>query len=374
MKFDFGFSKVQLDLTKFWYKINLLLLFFRSTFHLIMTSNLTFETIPFKALDGFECNLKHVIRETEPTKGPLLFVHGAGVRANIFNAPNKTNLIKEAVKAGYDVWLENWRASIDLPKNEWNLDIVARNDHPAAVRKIVELTGKKELKAIIHCQGSTSFMMSAILGLVPEVKTIISNAVSLHPIVPGFSVFKLNILIPIVKLMFKYLNPQWGRNAPDIKSKILQFIVALFHQENDTMVGKFVSFIYGSGFPALWELSNLNEETRLWIQDEFANVPLSFFSQIQQCVRKGVLTSVDGQNICYAPDVPGTDARVVLFGGEKNKCFKAESQQKTFDYLESKAPGKHKLYRLEKYSHLDVFYGKDAHKDVFPIMLEELEK
>lgn len=126
--------------------------------------DLTFETIPFKALDGFDLNLEHVVRDTAPTKGPLLFVHGAGVRANIFNAPNKTNLIKEAVKAGYDVWLENWRASIDLPKNEWNLDIVARNDHPAAVKKIVELTGKTTLKAIIHCQGSTSFMMSAMLG------------------------------------------------------------------------------------------------------------------------------------------------------------------------------------------------------------------
>ena len=45
-------------------------------------------------------------------------------------------------------------------------------------------TGATDVKAIIHCQGSTSFMMSAIAGLVPQVKTIVSNAVSLHTVVP----------------------------------------------------------------------------------------------------------------------------------------------------------------------------------------------
>ena len=82
---------------------------------------------------------------------------------------------------GYDVWLENWRASIDLAPNEWTLDQAAVHDHPDAVRKVVEETGADELKAVIHCQGSTSFMMSAVAGLVPEVKTIVTNAVIAAP-------------------------------------------------------------------------------------------------------------------------------------------------------------------------------------------------
>ena len=53
--------------------------------------------------------------------------------------------------------------------NEWTLDQAAIHDHPAAVRKVVEETGAEKVKAIIHCQGSTSFMMSALAGLVPEV-------------------------------------------------------------------------------------------------------------------------------------------------------------------------------------------------------------
>src|ERR1044071_4728803 len=99
------------------------------------------ETIPFTAGDGFECNLVHVRGEQPPTRGPVILVHGAGVRANLFRAPVKTTLVDELVTRGYDVWLENWRASIDLPKNEWTLDQAALYDHPAAIKKIVEITG-----------------------------------------------------------------------------------------------------------------------------------------------------------------------------------------------------------------------------------------
>lgn len=338
--------------------------------------NHQFETIEFDAYDGVKCNLKHLIYD-HVTKCPVLLVHGAGVRANIFDPPLETNIIDMLADEGYDIWLENWRGSIDLEPNPWNLDQVAINDHPAAVKKIVEITGVQEIKAIIHCQGSTSFMISAVLGLVPEVKTIISNAVSLHPVVTKYAEFKLDYFVPFVQLLFPYLNPAWGLNAPDLKSKVLRFIVSATHWEKDTLVGKFVSFTYGSGFPALWLLENLDEKTMEWIQHEFAEVPLTFFNHIKKCVHAGVLTPLhtkDKHTITYLDKPPKTDARIVLFGGEQNLCFLPDSQRETFKYLESINPGFHKLYILDKYSHLDVFLGKNSHTDVFPIMIEELNQ
>ena len=168
-----------------------------------------FETIEFEAYDGLKCNLKH-LKNDSANKGPVLLVHGAGVRANIFDPPTEKNIVTMLAQEGYDVWLENWRASIDLPPNQWDLDQAAVNDHPAAVKKIASLTGAKEMKAIIHCQGSTSFMISAALGLVPEVKTIVSNAVSLHPVVPKYANIKIDYFLPFIELMFRYLNPAWG--------------------------------------------------------------------------------------------------------------------------------------------------------------------
>ncbi len=337
--------------------------------------NHQFETIEFDAHDGVKCNLKHLINENT-SKGPVLLVHGAGVRANIFNPPTQQNLIFQLANDGYDVWLENWRGSIDLKPNHWDLDQVALNDHPAAVKKVVEITGRNEIKAIIHCQGSTSFMISAVLGLVPEVKTIISNAVSLHPVVSSYSIVKIDYYLPFVKLIYQYLNPAWGLHAPDFKAKVLRLLVAATHWEKDTLVGKFVSFTYGAGFPALWLLENLDEKTMDWIQYEFAEVPLTFFDHIKKCIHKGVLMPFDPahRNNTYLDAPPKTNARIILFGGEQNLCFHPESQRNTFNYLETINPGYHALHMLDGYSHLDVFLGKNANKEVFPIMINELNQ
>ncbi|WP_163713838.1 alpha/beta hydrolase [Mangrovibacterium lignilyticum] len=335
--------------------------------------SLNFETIDFITADGITCNLKHLIQKGSSPKGPVLLVHGAGVRANIFNAPTQKNIIEVLAEDGYDVWLENWRASIDLKPRPWNLDEAALNDHPAAVRKIVELTGCQEMKAIIHCQGSTSFMISAVLGLVPQVKTIISNAVSLHPVVPNFSVFKLNVILPVVKLITDDLNPAWGLKAIDLKSRLFRLLVRLTHWEKDTFVGKFVSFTYGAGFPALWRLENLDRKTMDWIQYEFASVPTKFFDQIRKCVHRGVLVPADSASgKTYADEEPKTDARFIFFGGEYNLCFKPQSQANSFNYFNQITPGRHKFYLIKGYSHLDIFLGKNAHEDIFPLMLKEL--
>ena len=55
------------------------------------------EMVPFRAGDGMECNLIHVQGNAAPTKGPVLLVHGAGVRANIFRSPVRTTLVDTLV-------------------------------------------------------------------------------------------------------------------------------------------------------------------------------------------------------------------------------------------------------------------------------------
>src|SRR5712692_5369076 len=250
--------------------------------------------IPFRAGDGFQCNLIHIQGERPPTRGPVLLVHGAGVRANIFRAPVKTTLVDTLVERGYDVWLENWRASIDLPPNRWTLDQAAVYDHPVAVKTVLRETGATEMKAVIHCQGSTSFMMSAVAGLVPQVKTILSNAVSLHPDIPWIERVKSFIALPIVSALTPFLNPQGGLHADGVVPKMVDGLVKLTHHECDNPVCKHASFTYGTGFPVLWRHENLNSETHEWLKHEFAHVPMTFFQHMDRCVRAGHLASVGG--------------------------------------------------------------------------------
>jgi hypothetical protein len=342
------------------------------------TTELSERVVPFTAGDGMQLHLVNVRGEREPTRDPVILVHGAGVRGNIFRAPVETSIVDVLVENGYDVWLENWRASIDVPYNDWTLDQAAALDHPNAVRKVVDETGAESVKAIIHCQGSTSFAMSAAAGLVPEVTTIISNAVSFHPVVPRWSRVKARFATPIVGRVMRYLDPGAGDDPDGVAASALTVAVKATHRECDNTACRLVSFTYGSGFPALWRHENLNDDTHdTFIPREFGKVPVSFFKQIARCIKAGHLIS-------YAP-TPGlpddyvaapvkTDARWVFFAGRKNLCFLPSSQEQSYHWLNSQHRGRHGLHVLHEYSHLDLFMGERAAKDVFPIMLDELER
>lgn len=331
----------------------------------------------FTAGDGFKCNLINVRGEKLPSKCPVILVHGAGVRANIFRAPVRASIVDSLIESGYDVWLENWRASIDLSPNTWTLDQAAIYDHPEAVKTVVEETGWNEVKAIIHCQGSTSFMMSTVAGLVPQVKTIIANAVSLHTIVPRTAAIKIKMAMPLVNPFIDYLDPQWGVYAPTMTAKLIKMFVKLTHHECDNLVCRMASFTYGTGFPTLWRHENLNEQTHEWLKHEFAHVPLSFFRQMSRCLSRGNLVSVEGKKELpedFAARPPETDARIAFFAGELNRTFLKESQEKSFDYFDSYRKNYHSLHVLPGYAHLDVFMGQNAAEDVFPVMISELDR
>ncbi len=333
--------------------------------------------VPFDAGDGMPLNLIHLRGPRTASRGPVLLVHGAGVRANLFRPPTETTIVATLIAHGYDVWLENWRASIDLPPTPWTLDKAALYDHPRAVETIVAATGAEKIKAVIHCQGSTSFMMSAVAGLVPQVTTIVSNAVSLHPQIPAITRAKFRLALPVLSRLLDYLDPQWGIEAPTTIAKLITAWVKATHHECHNTVCRLVSFTYGVGYPTLWSHANLNPETHAWIKHEFAKVPVSFFRQIYRCVLAGHLVAVDGLPglpARFGVDPPRTDARFAFFAGQNNRCFLPESQQVTFAWFNRHRPGFHTMHMLPDYGHLDVFIGRNAARNVFPLMIEELDK
>ncbi|MFZ0528934.1 MAG: alpha/beta fold hydrolase [Propionicimonas sp.] len=336
------------------------------------------ELIPFTAGDGLPLTVLHITRAdgAVPTRGPVLLVHGAGVRAEIFRPPLPRTLVDALLEDGFDVWLLNWRASIDLPPVAWTLDEAAAFDFPAAVRLIRERTGADTLKAFVHCQGSTAFTIAAISGLVPEVTTIVTNAVSLHTVVPTWSRVKILALSPTIRRFTPTLSPRWGYRTEGWFSRVLRTGVTLTHRECDNPVCAMVSFVYGSGRPALWSHANLDGPTHDWIRGEFAGAPMTFFAQMRQSVLAGHLVPT-GTVPGILPDLmvaPRTDARFVFLAGEDNRCFLPEGQQRSFEHFNSFAPGRHALHRLPGYGHLDVIFGVRAWQDTHPLIVDELRR
>jgi hypothetical protein len=307
----------------------------------------------------------------------VLVVHGAGVRAELFRPPLPRTLVDALIDDGWDVWLLNWRASIDLDPVPWTLDQAAAHDHPAAVAHVRSATGADRVKAVVHCQGSTSFIMAAVAGLLPEVDTIVSNAVSLHPVIPAVSRFKIGRVAPVIGHVLPHISPAWGDRPEGVPARCVAGFVRATHRECRNAVCRMVSFTYGSGRPALWSHANLDEATHDWIRGEFAEVPMTFFAQMNRSVRAGHLVpagDAEGLPPSFVGRAPRTDARIVLLAGEDNRCFLAESQRRTFDFLNHHRPGCDSLHLLPGYGHLDVFLGRRAATDIFPLILEELAR
>ena len=64
-------------------------------------------------------------------RGPVLLAAGFGMSATSFLLDTvETNLAEHLVEAGYDVWLFDYRATIDLPSSHtaFTLDDIATDD------------------------------------------------------------------------------------------------------------------------------------------------------------------------------------------------------------------------------------------------------
>jgi len=321
------------------------------------------------ALDGVELTLHNIRGAHEPDRGPVLLAHGAGVRANIlYGAPVRATLVDALVAAGYDPWLVNWRGSIDLPNRDWTVASVAANDHPAAVRRVLDETGESTLRAVVHCQGSTSFCLALARGDLPEVTHVVSNAVSLHVDVPLASAIKQHVMIPPARVFVRGVDPQWAIRTQSWFPTAFARATRMVRHECDSEVCSAANYCYGVGPDIVWRHELLDEATHDWLAREWGYTPLSFFKEMARYVRH--------RTILPEPLLrkgPRTDARIMLMAGSENRCFLPSSQHRTLAWLEETRPaGTQSYVELPGFSHIDPFFGRGAENVVYPAILEAL--
>jgi hypothetical protein len=326
--------------------------------------------------DGRDLTLHHIRGQAEPTEGPVLLLHGTGVRAEIFyGAPVPHSLVGALVDAGFDVWVGNWRGSIDLPECEYTLDEVARFDHPALIAAVRGDTGADTLKAVVHCQGSTSFALACAGGLVPEVTDVVSNAVSFHVDVPPLSKLRMEVLLPGMQLGFPGFDPQWTLRPTALRARLLARWARTVRRECREPVCQMANYVYGVGGNILWDHANIDPPTHRWIAREFGSVPTSFFRQMARCTTAGHLVTVDGADALPEDAVaqpPANRPRWTLMAGSANRCFLPSSQRRTYAWLDALEPGRHALVEVPGYTHLDLFFGRHADRDVYGHVVEAL--
>jgi hypothetical protein len=334
--------------------------------------------VPFETEDERQGTLHNVRRDPKDEgRVPVLLIHGAGVRANLFyGAPGRASIIPFLLHRGFDVWLENWRASIDLPPSDYTLDEAARYDHPAAIKQVLASTaGHEKLRVLCHCQGSTSFIITYLARRAPEVERVVSSAVSLHPVVPTLTWLKVSAVVPVLGLLTPYVSAQWGARPPTPFAHALALFAHATHEECDDPVCALGNFMYGTGPDVLWRHANLDAETLHWTSREFGYAPFSFMKQMRESILAGHLVptgTTPGLPDDYLNAPPPQATPWTFVAGGRNRLFVSESQKRTFEHFGRKQPGLHSLAIVENYGHLDIVFGKDAPVDAYPAILEGL--
>jgi hypothetical protein len=310
----------------------------------------------------------------------VLLSHGAGLRAQLFyGQPRGKSLAEALLDEGYDVWIQNWRGSIDFPPRDYTLDQVAKYDHPAAVETVLGESRASTLKAIVHCQGSISFTMAAVAGWLPrEVTHVVSSAVSLHVKVTPRSRVKQLVMLPVADALLPGEDAQWGIRSPSLPANALASVAGLVRRRDPRCgnpVCAMASYMYGTGPDVLLRHENIEPEVHTWLGRELGYTPFRLIRQLVKSVgARHVIPAEPWAPPSYVAEPPKTDAIFTFLVGSENRMFLPQGQELSFQHFERRAPKSPHLVILEDFGHLDTIVGARAPRKSFKPILEGLER
>ncbi len=327
----------------------------------------------FPALDGVQLRL---LRYQGGSKGPVMLSHGVGVSSLIFRMDTlPVSLVEFLAARGFDVWLLDYRASIELPSSALpsTADDVARLDYPAAVAKIRQITGAAAIQALVHCYGSVSFFMAMLNGL-EGVRSIVCSQVAAHLATPGTTEVKVGLHIPefLEALGVKSLNAYVDSHT-DWEGRLYDAAMALYpipRQERcESPICHRITFMYSLVF----EHEQLDAATHSSLQELFGVANIHAFEHLATLIRHGHLVNAQGRDF-YMPNVQRLALPVCFIHGAENRTFLPSSTEHTYNWLR-KHNGKNLYARhlIPGYGHADSILGRNACQDVYPHMADFLE-
>jgi cholesterol oxidase len=306
-------------------------------------------------------------------KGPVMLASGFAMSARSFAmTTNTTNLLEVLVNNGYDVWLFDYRASIDLPssRTDFTLDDIAQNDWRAAVREVLDRTGAETVQVVAHCVGSMSFLMA--LGLQLEgVRSAVCSQSTLNPHAPFFIRFKTPASNVLHALGMRTASPDaqltWRNRILDAA---LQPVPVPRGERCGSAVCRWINLFYGTTH----KHSQLNDATHRAIREVFGVGSMPAIMHIGLMMRRRIAVDHTGRDV-YHENPVGFRVPIHFLVGEHNFIFRPDGIGTTIAWLREQHPDvEYTSTLLPEYAHLDCFIGRDAAIDVFPVIVRELDR
>lgn len=306
-------------------------------------------------------------------RGPVLLSHGLGVSSSIFTIDTiETTLLEYLVAHRFDVWLLDHRASIALPSSltAFTADEVAQHDYRAALPVVQRETGKAAVHVLGHCFGAMTLAMALLDGL-PGIASAFFSQIAAHAVVPPLMRLKTGLHLPDA-LDAIGLDRLSARDVGGAQGALLEAATRLTPVERDercaSVVCKRITFLYGP----LYEHERLDADTHAALDEMFGVAPTTAFEHLARIARVGHVVSATGEER-YLPHLARLSMPITMIHGARNGCFLPASTEATQRAVQSL--GHHVVrHEVAGYGHIDCIFGKDAVRDVFPHVLDHLDR
>ncbi|MGF6574348.1 cholesterol oxidase [Paraburkholderia sp. GAS333] len=335
----------------------------------------------FDTPDGTKLRLTRYVDPAKKNARPVLLIHGSGVSSRMYSTDLiATNLVEYLCAADYDVWLVDLRVSIEMPSVlvPTNVDKVAREDIPAAVARIREVTGAANIQALGHCMGGVALSMSLLYGL-EGVRSAVISQVSTN-LVPGtLQRIKAGLHIPGI---MKHLgvNDLTAYTQDDSwPANLLDEALRLYPLDHDEGCGNPIchraTFLYG----LLYEHEKLNQTLHSNLQELLGIHDVEVFQHLATMVRAGKVVDAEGDDVYLSgtggmKGLEGMRMPIGFIHGERNETYLPISTELTFNMLMKQFPEQpYERHLIPGYGHLDCMFGKNASVDVYPLIRQYLD-
>lgn len=343
------------------------------------------------AVDGVVTKL-HMWEPTNTTIEPknLFMIPGASVDHQIYALPTiRYNAVNYFRRAGYRVFIPVHRIGILMAaQNSWTTHD-ARLDLKASLEYIRAHYGQRKVYAIAHCMGSVAFSAGLLDGTIPAgwISGVTCSQVFMNPVWNTLNMIKIMAAPAPLDRVYKLLAGPWFScsTGPDDSyvQKALNELLRLLPDERREICNNASCHRCTLVFGRCWNHRNLNEATHRQIDRFFGGVNMTLLHLLmKQGAEGGVMTNgplferLDTkENVRRLKDVP-----FLLFCGRDNAVLSPQSTLDTYEAL-TDAFGtcrddgvKYRRRVVPGYGHLDCWMGRNAWKDVYPFVREEVDR
>jgi len=317
-----------------------------------------------------------LVRYQGGQKGPVMLAAGFGMSSHSFLTKTiGKNLTEFLTGEGYDVWLFDYRAGIDLPSadTEFSIDDIARDDWPTAIRKVLEVTGRDSVQAFGHCVGSVSLQM-AMLHRPLQIRSAVCAQFPLHPVASAFNWVKseLRVADALDCAGIWVVRPDTISSPSNaVLDTVLRTLPIPAEERCGQAVCRWINAIYG----CTHRHAQLNDRTHRALNEMFGVGNIRAIKHLALMMRKSLAVTEQGRKDYFANPGNMADVKLLLLQGRHNYIFRPPGTLRTLRWLRAHNPdGQYQRLVLPGYAHLDAIIGARAATEVYPEIVRFLDQ